>query len=248
VTVVLLLHGLGGDRSQPLSLVTPALRAGETVLAPDLRAHGASTLLGGPADFTFSALCRDLLAELPPLDGPLTVIGISTGAAIGLRLAIEGLLPIERLVLLRPAFDDVSLPPNLEAFPVIGELLSRYPAAEARRRFEASSPYRRAAAESPMGAQGLIDQFDRPAAAERAIRLVEIPRNRAFDDERELGGVRLPAAVIGAPRDPLHPLSIAERWAGALPESTLDVLPARDDDLRAYLRETRSALSRALAR
>jgi len=244
---VLLLHGLGGDPSQVLSVVRPLLSRTETVLAPDLRAHGASTEIGGPADFTFAALCADLVARMPSIELPLTVIGISTGAAIGLRLALDGLLPIERLVFLRPAFDDVSLPQNLEAFPVIGELLSRFPAAEARRRFEASVPFRRALAESPMGVAGLLDQFDKPLAAERAIRLVEIPRNRAFSDDAELSGLSVPAAVIGAPRDPVHPLAMAERWAAALPHSTLAVVPARDDDLRGYLLQTRAAVSRALA-
>ncbi|HZW42707.1 MAG TPA: hypothetical protein VFE99_10395, partial [Agromyces sp.] len=93
------------------------------------------------------------------------------------------------------------------------------------------SVFRHVAAISPAGARGLLAQFTAPDAARRAMRLVEIPRNRAFAIETELaglGGRGIRSLVIGAPRDPVHPLALAERWAGAL-GAPLDVLPARDD-------------------
>ena len=65
---------------------------------------------------------RVALADIPELiaSGQLmdakSIIGISLGAALSLRLAQSGVLPIERLVLLRPAFTDQSLPANLAVF------------------------------------------------------------------------------------------------------------------------------------
>jgi pimeloyl-ACP methyl ester carboxylesterase len=81
----LLLHGLGSDRDQPLSLVGPCLPEGARVLAPDLRAHGESALLGGPRDFAFDAITAELVDTVTAQgfdDEPLTVIGISLGAAM----------------------------------------------------------------------------------------------------------------------------------------------------------------------
>ncbi|GGI44472.1 pimeloyl-ACP methyl ester carboxylesterase [Agromyces flavus] len=252
-TEVVLLHGLGAARNQPLGLFGPVLdQLGvppTAIAAPDVRAHGASTLVGEPGDFALDRLARevgeaaraaldsasgDAAASAPPADGPskpLTIIGISMGAALALRICLLGLLPVERAVFVRPAFGERSLPPNLRAFPVIGELLrERGPVAGAER-FRHTEPYARVAHESPAGARGLLTQFTAPDAARRAMRLVEIPRNRAFEADGDLGalasrGIR--SLVVGAPRDPVHPFSLAERWAGGL-GAPLERVPPRDD-------------------
>jgi len=243
----LLLHGLGGDRDQPLSLVGPCLPAGARVLAPDLRAHGESPLIGGARDFALEAVTKELVGEVQAQgfdDEPLTIIGISLGAALTLRLAFSGALPIERLVLLRPAFTDQPTPANLTVFPVIGELLHRHPPRLAEKLFRSTRAYRSIREQSELGAAGMIEQFRKPDAAARAIRLVEFPRNRAFEpDDRPLA---VPAAIIAAPRDPVHPLTVAELWNQKLPGSTLTRLPARDDGLKPYVAATRAAVRAAL--
>jgi len=243
----LLLHGLGGDRDQPLSLVGPCLPEGARVLAPDLRAHGSSPQIGGPRDFAFDAITAELVDQVTAQgldDEPLTVIGISLGAALTLRLAFSGALPIDRLVLLRPAFTDQPIPANLTVFPVIGELLHRHPVDRAEKLFRGTGAYRSIREESELGAAGMIEQFRKPDAAARAIRLVEFPRNRAFEpNDRPLA---VPTAIIAAPRDPVHPVSVAELWNRKLPGSTLTRLPARDDGVKPYVAATRAAVRAAL--
>ncbi|MFE5672826.1 hypothetical protein ACFQ58_14585 [Agromyces sp. NPDC056523] len=250
---VVLLHGLGAARSQPLGLFGPVLDGlgvpPGPIAAPDVRAHGASTLIGEPGDFALDRLAREVAestramlghasgaaaASAPPAGvptRPLTIIGISMGAALALRICLLGLLPVERAVFVRPAFGDRSLPPNLRAFPVIGELLRELGPAAGAERFRHTDPYVRVADESPAGGRGLLTQFTAPDAARRAMRLVEIPRNRAFDADGDLGalasrGIR--SLVVGAPRDPVHPFALAERWAGGL-GSPLERVPPRDD-------------------
>ncbi|GAA2038325.1 hypothetical protein GCM10009819_23880 [Agromyces tropicus] len=254
-----LLHGLGADRRQPLDLFGPVLAdagvAPADVVAPDVRAHGASTLLGGPDDFALDRLA-DEVAETVRRDAPrapttpLTLIGISMGAAIALRLALRGSLPVERAVFVRPAFGDAPLPPNLRPFPVIGELLrERGPVAGAEA-FRRTEPHHRVAAESPLGARGLLMQFTAPGAAARAVRLVEIPRNRAFADDAELAGLAargVRSVVVGAPRDPVHPLALAERWAAGL-GAPLEHVPARDDGVAAQAAAMREVVGRRLSR
>ncbi len=240
-----LLHGLGADRRQPLGLFQPVIeqvaRADELVVAPDVRAHGGFLSVGEPADFEIDRLAAEVCEQVPAAlaeagrgrpaaSDPVTIIGISMGAALALRIALAGLLPVARAVFVRPAFTDRSLPENLHAFPVIGQLLADAGPGGAAE-FEEREPYRRVAEVSPAGARALLTQFSAPDAARRAMRLVEIPRNRAFETDARLGelsarGIR--SLVVGALRDPVHPLPIAERWAGGL-GAAMEVVPARDD-------------------
>ncbi|WP_350347816.1 alpha/beta fold hydrolase [Agromyces sp. G08B096] len=265
----LLLHGLGADRRQPLKLFSPVLAAIDgadgPVVAIDVRAHGTFHEVGTPADFALDRLAAEAaaatVAEVPRLiqaedapddaalgPAPLTVIGISMGAAIALRLALDGLLPVDRAVFVRPSFDDRSLPPNLRAFPVIGERLHDA-GADGAAEFRETNLYHEVERVSPAGAAGLLAQFTAPLAEERAMRLVEVPRNRAFSDDAELAGLAgrgIRSLVVGAPRDPVHPLATAERWAGAL-GVPLETVPARDDGLAAQTAAMRDAVGRWLA-
>ncbi|WP_022884458.1 alpha/beta fold hydrolase [Glaciibacter superstes] len=248
----LLLHGLGADRRQPLDLFGPVLAGGATVIAPDVRGHGASGVTGDPADFDLDRLADDVTREaLSRPDGagdghPFTVVGISMGAAIALRILLRGLLPIERAVFVRPAFTDEPLPQNLRAFPVIGQLLADLGAVAGEDAFRRTALFERTRVESRLGAAGLLSQFRSTDAAARAVRLVEIPRNRAFDFDAELAAVAGGAhptrtMVVAAPRDPVHPEAVAERWADSLGADLLRV-PARDDGAPAHASAMREAV------
>ena len=247
---VVLLHGLGADRAQPLGLFGQLFGPHQQVIAPNVRAHGDSPLLGGPHDFALDGLADEVAAGIaaalsPAHSAPLTIIGISMGAAIAVRIALRQLLPVQRVVFVRPAFASKPLPHNLQAFPLIAQLLhDRGPDAGAVA-FRSTAAYVAALAESPRGVAGLLTQFAAPGAAARAIRLMEIPRNRAYTRADELSalaarGVR--SLVVGAPRDPVHPLTIAEEWAAGL-GSPLEVLPARDDGQRAQTEALRSLVT-----
>jgi pimeloyl-ACP methyl ester carboxylesterase len=236
----LLLHGLGNDARQVRDLLGPVLP--QTTLVPDVRAHGVSPLIGGAPDFRLERMA----AELPVPEGPLTIVGVSMGAALGLRIALARPQDVRRLIFVRPAFTDQPLPQNLELFPVLGELLHRYGATEAERLFRGSARYRGVELVSRLGAAGLVAQLRAPRAVERSIRLVEIPRNRAFSSARELAPLGMPSTVVAAPRDPVHPESVAELWAESLPAGRLVRVPARDDGLKPYVDGLRSAVAAAL--
>lgn len=248
---VLLLHGLGGDRSQPLGLLRPALPAGTEVIAPDVRAHGASELVGSGNDFSLESLADEVTEEVVRAGAahkPLTVLGISMGAAIALRLVSRKVLPIDRAVFVRPAFTAEALPDNLTVFPVIAQLLHDHGAKRAERVFRASGLFQRAADVSPASAEALCLQFRSPRARERAARLAEIPRNAAYRDSGELGEVIARTLVIAAERDPVHPVAVAEQWARALPEADLERVPARDGGLALQQERTRGHVRDWLAR
>ena len=237
---VLLLHGLGGSRDDLLPLVE-----GRTdVVAPDLRAHGANPSIGGPADFTLEALAAEVERDLAP--GPVRLVGESLGAAVAVRIALRDPARVERLVLLRPSFTTEPLPPNLRPFPVIGELLTRYGPVRGAALFRAGGLYHSVELQSRRGARGLLAQFGAPDAVRRAIRLVELPRNRAYRDAAELAPLTMPTTIVAAPRDPVHPISVAERWQRDLPNARLETVPPRDEDWSAYRAALRDRVTTAL--
>ncbi len=256
-----LLHGLGADRRQPLGLFEPVVQevsgGDEIVIAPDVRAHGGFLAVGEPADFAIDRLAVEVCEQVPAAmadagrgtrsaSEPVTIIGISMGAAIALRIALAGLLPVARAVFVRPSFDNRSLPEHL---PVIGQILADAGPAGAAE-FQEREVYQRVAAVSPAGGRALLAQFQAPDASRRAMRLVEIPRNRAFDAESELaelGARDIRSLVVGAMRDPVHPVAVAEQWAGGL-RTPMELVPGRDDGPAAQTAALRERVARWLRR
>lgn len=226
--MLLALHGLGSEASAMHAYLDGAVPAGVRVVAPDLRAHGASTLIGEPDDFALESLANEVADALARVqDGtPVSIVGVSLGAAIAQLIARSGRFPLDRVALVRPAFTTEPLPPNLAVFPVLGRLLEEQRPQRALEQLRASGAWRAIAHVSLAHARGLEAQLTQPLARERRIRLLEIPRNAAYRP----GELRIaaPAVVLASPRDPLHPLHIAEAWRDELGCRML-LSPTRDD-------------------
>jgi pimeloyl-ACP methyl ester carboxylesterase len=169
------LHGLGGDRSQPLGLIEDAIRGRCPVIAPDLRAHGSSRLPEAPELLSFAQLAMDVEAEVGRPAGGVIVAGISMGAGVALELIARGRLDVRGVVLIRPAWQWHRDPPNLRAYPRIAALLRSHGPGEGKARFRTSEEYGSVAAVSVRAAEALCAQFDAPRAVERAHRLERLP-------------------------------------------------------------------------
>jgi pimeloyl-ACP methyl ester carboxylesterase len=230
---VLMLHGLGGDSSQLWPYA-----GGDAVrsrLAPDLRAHGATMLVGQRRNFTFGGLTRDLGALLDRLRfPPSVVVGMSMGAGVAAGLALRQPFRVRGLVLIRPAWLDAGPPVNLLPLIQAGRLLRRHGARAGLARFVETADYRRVLEQSPAAAASLVAQFHAPHAVRRSIRLTQLPRSAPLRQVRDLSRISVPAVVVGTPCDPPHPFEIARIWASALPASRLVTAPARDEDPAGY--------------
>ncbi|WP_413318532.1 alpha/beta fold hydrolase [Agrococcus sp. 1P02AA] len=233
--MLLALHGLGSDSSALRGYLTGAVPPGVQVLAPDLRAHGANPLIGGPDDFALEAMADEVARELIRVgDGsPVSIVGVSLGAALAATIARSGRFPLDRVALVRPAFTTEPLPPNLAIFPLLGRLLEEPRPQRVLAQLRASGAWRSIAHESLAHARALEAQVTQPLAAERRIRLLEIPRNAGYRP----GALRIPAptVVLASLRDPVHPLHVAEAWRDELGTRML-VSPARDDGEEPMLR------------
>ncbi len=230
---VLMLHGLGGDSGQLWPYAGGD--AARSRLAPDLRAHGATQLVGPRGSFTFGGLTRDLAALLDRLRfPPAVVVGMSMGAGVAVRLALHQPFRVRGLVLIRPAWLDVGPPVNLRPLIQAGRLLRRHGARAGLARFVATAEYGRVLEQSPAAAASLVAQFHAPHAVRRSIRLIQLPRSAPLRQVRDLRRIGVPAVVVGAPSDPPHPFEIDRIWASALPVSRLVAAPARDADPAGY--------------
>jgi pimeloyl-ACP methyl ester carboxylesterase len=245
---VMLLHGLGGDLEQ-LWLITDGYVAGRagTKLALDARAHGRTPLLG-PRPLNFGLLAEDALrlADRLEIGDHLVVVGVSMGAAMALTLALKAPARVTALILLRPAWAHQPMPSHLAPIGEIGALLRQYGPGEGREIFAHSCAYLDVAAKSASAAASLLAQFDKPQSVQRAHRLEEMPRSVPYRDPQDLRCVTVPTLVVGAPRDPLHPLGVAEDLSGRLASASLRVVTPRDEDPNRYEEDQRRVVQRFL--
>lgn len=241
-TVALLLHGLGGDRHQPWSLLRGDTYSGLTLVAPDQRAHGETPVIGEPEDFTLDGLADDVAALLHGrgLDRrPLIVGGISMGAAVALRLLQRGEHDFRGGLLIRPAFGSTPWPEHLRVFRDIASLL-RSDGASGRDAFLQSDRYQRVADVSAIGANSLLAQFSKPESEARVVRLENVPANASIT-WNDNWSPPCPVTIVGADEDPVHPLAVAQLWHERIVNTGLVVLPSRDrkpDQFDAALTET----------
>ena len=203
--------------------------------------------MGPEAAYDFSVFAADLLAHLDDLGVERAVVaGVSMGAAVALRFALDHPERTRALALVRPAWIEVPMTDNLTPNVEVARLLRSLPAAQARAAFEASDDYRRVSAVSPHAGQSLLSQFTRPQAVERSVRLDRMPRSVPYRDPRELGAIASPTLVIACRRDPLHPVEFAETWAGLIPGARLEFVISSADDVARHRQDVRAAISTVL--
>jgi pimeloyl-ACP methyl ester carboxylesterase len=213
---VLLLHGLGANRTQPLTLLGDALGERGQILAPDLRGHGRCRLDESAPMLHHAQLAEDVEQVLTSVwqDGPVLLAGISMGAAVVAELMARQRIHIAGAVLIRPAWRWQPSPPNLAGFPVIAALLRACSPEDGKRRLAGTPEYRAIADVSGAAAAALLAQFDDVGAAHRADRLIAIPASAPQRPHINAGD--FPLLVLGADLDPVHPLSLAAGVAADL--------------------------------
>lgn len=226
--VLLLLHGTGAATHSWRALA-PLLAAGCTVVAPDLPGHGFTTGRpdGGLAMAAMARAVRDLLVRLDL--APDAIVGHSAGAAIALRIVLDGHVGPVPVIGLNPALTPF---PGLAAtlFPTLARLLFVNPFAphifaamarapgEAGRFLERSTGsridafgvdcYRRLFATSDhcAGAITMMGDWDLAALA------------------RDLPRLTAPVLLVHGARDAAIPLSSVEAAAAAITNSRIENL------------------------
>lgn len=237
---LLLQHGLGGAVGQTRDYAggRPALR----LMTLDCRGHGASEA-GDPAGFAIATFAGDVAAAVPAdVARPLPVGGVSMGAAVALRLAVDRPDLVGALILVRPAWVTEAGPANMAPYAEVGRLLAGRPAAEARALFEAGETARRLREEAPDNLASLCGFFDRAPRDVTSALLTRIAADGPGVTEADLRALRVPTLVVGNTRDAVHPLAHAERLAGLIPGARLVTVTAKADDRARHAAEVGDAI------
>ncbi|HEY5812638.1 MAG TPA: alpha/beta hydrolase [Terrimicrobiaceae bacterium] len=219
-------HGMGADVTQPLS--SGADFAGWCTIAMDCRGHGKTEANLGPAKISFAQFAEDLAMLLDSLGIQRAVIGgISMGAGVALAFALAHPKRVRGLVLVRPAWLDRPFPPNLRWFPLAARLLQDYPADEAARRFAQLPEFFELQAASKPAADSLLGQFRRPHARQRAAILADMPASVPVTSLTECQHLQIPVSVVVNAHDPVHPESLGEQLADAIPGAALSRITSK---------------------
>lgn len=223
--VLLLLHGTGAA-THSWRAIMPLLAERFTVVAPDLPGHGFTAR--GPQSLPAMATAvAALLGEIGL--APTVVVGHSAGAAVGLRMVLDGLVDAKAVVGLSPAL----LPfPGLAAklFPTMAKLLFVNPFAPYI--FARMAGPTREVARFMLKSTGSSIESD---GVDYYARLFRKPAHIAgtigmmasWDLEplkRDLPGLKVPLLLIHGDGDTAIPLAKAREAAALVPGARLEVL------------------------
>lgn len=216
-----LLHGLGADSSQCLAPFD-GLR-GVELICPDQPGHGRSS--ASCSDFaSFAGLVLELLDRLGIEKAVFG--GISMGAAVSLRVALQAPERVHGLVLIRPAWIDRAALPHLALIGRIGRWQAAGPGVAAER-LAADREFMEIARTNFAAAQSIAGLLTRAQADGSPQVLSAMVHDRPFARLSELEAIDCPALVLASDDDPLHPIAVAHDIFGGLQTAQYELLPSR---------------------
>lgn len=237
---VIFQHGLCGDARQTAEVFPqdPRFR----LLTLECRGHGRSEAVPD-SELSIAAFADDVAALVEAREiAPAVFGGISMGAAIALRLAVNRPDLARALILARPAWTVEAAPDNMAPNIEVGRLLQTLDPVAARAAFAAGDTARRLAAEAPDNLASLLGFFDRQPMAMTARLLTSIAADGPGVTVEQLGKLSVPTLVIGTERDAIHPWSFAHTLADLIPTARLVTITPKATDRAAYVREFQAAL------
>lgn len=213
-------HGLGADVNQIFDLFQPP--PGFRLITFECRGHGETRPLGPEEKISVETFTEDLRALLEHLGiGRAVIGGISMGAAIALRFALEQPDRVLGLVLSRPAWLEQSRADNLRVFSTLAKFIRQYGAWEGAQRYQETAAYQQVRRDSPDSAKSLLAQFAHPRAGETVAKLERIPAYVPTHTRADWQTLRVPTLVLANRQDPVHPFEFGEVMAGAIPGACL---------------------------
>jgi pimeloyl-ACP methyl ester carboxylesterase len=237
---VIFQHGLGAQARQ-VAEVFPDL-PGVRRITLECRAQGESAP-GPVAGFSIAAFAEDVhfLADRLGLRR-VVVGGISMGAAIALRLALQRPGLVGGLILARPAWLFDAAPENMLPYARVGELLAAHDPQAGRVIFESSPMAARLREAAPDNLASLLGLFDTPDPKVLAALLQKIAADGPGVTEAQARAITVPTLVIGHGEDLAHPLGYAERLAAIIPGAKLARITSKVVDRSRYVAEFRAAI------
>ena len=221
-TPFLFQHGLGAQLEQAQGLLSEI--EGVELISMDCPGHGKSPLPPNKLP-SFSWYTRILheLSEKLGVEQAL-VGGISMGAGISIRFALQYPEKVKALVLVRPAWLDRPNPENLSILLTAAGYMG---SPSGKNQFEQTESFTQLALELPLAAQSVLGVFGLHQQKEIPLVLRSMVGDAPFQAIEELNKIQVPCLIIGNEDDPLHPFSMTETLASHIPGSHLKKVVSR---------------------
>jgi magnesium chelatase accessory protein len=223
---LLLLHGAGAS-AHTWHRLMPRLDHRFRLIAPDLPGHGFTQSPKGRA--SLPQVARDVATLMGNMDAaPHIVIGHSAGGAIALELARQGLLDIDRIVVVNGALEDFRGPAGV-IFPLMARVMAMNPLTGLFLSRGSSD----AQVRSLIGATGSnLDAEALTLYARLIARRAHVDGTLAMMAQwslKELGAalpqISVPTLFLHGANDQAVAPSVAERAARAMPDARLVTFP-----------------------
>ncbi len=229
-------HGLGAGRAQTTSALTSL---GDTMLiAPDMLGHGDSISedAASGAVMSFDQCADDVIAILDQLGiGRSNIGGLSMGSGVALNIALRYPERVNKLILLRPSWLFRPRPEHLALVAYVGKWIEESGTEVAEQKLVSHPDYIALHAEVPKVAESICGLLKRPDHFSHAAVLYKMWEDAPFSSLEDLSKVTQEALVLYTTRDNLHPISVAESIANALPNlQGMQGLPPRYDQPEEY--------------
>lgn len=227
---IVLIHGVAGSATDWNGLVPPLVEAGHRVICVETRGAGYSDR-PLPGDYSVWALAREVAKLLRRIRvSGVTVAGNSLGGAIAIALARKAPRAVSRVVLLDSVAYGGSMPLIVSGLrvPAIPGLLARMMPTRPLVGFILS----RLGGDPSWVPRELVEEYTHEMSLRnRVLTMFEMLKTVVRADplafEREIPRVAQPTLVLWGERDPVFPLSDAERLHREIERSKLVVLPGR---------------------
>jgi magnesium chelatase accessory protein len=219
---VLLLHGAGASAHSWHKLIA-RLEDRYRLIAPDLPGHGFTQSPRGRA--SLPQVARDVVDLMRAMGAtPRVIVGHSAGGAIALEIARQGLLPLDRIVVVNGALEDFRGPAGV-LFPAMARVLALNPLTG----LFLSRGSSEAQVRNIIGATGTnLDAEALGLYARLIARRAHVEGTLAMMAQwslRELNAalptIRTPTLFIHGTRDQAVRIEVAERAAAAMPNAHL---------------------------
>lgn len=227
---IVLIHGVAGSATDWNGVVPPLVEAGHRVICVETRGAGYSErpLCG---DYSIWSLAREVAKLLRRIRATgVTVMGNSLGGAIAIALARGAPRTISRVVLLDAVAYSASMPLIVSGLrvPAIPGLLARMMPTKPLVGFILSC----LGGDPSWVPRDLVAEYTHEMSLpNRVLAMFAMLRSVVRADpeqlEREIPRVGQPTLVVWGERDPVFPLSDAERLHREIEGSRLVVLPGR---------------------
>ncbi len=219
---VLLLHGAGAS-AHTWHRVIPHLDDHFRLIAPDLPGHGFTQSPRGRT--SLPQVARDMATLMQTMElAPRIIVGHSAGGAIALEIARQGLLDLDRLVIINGALEDFRGPAGV-VFPIMARMMAMNPLT--------GLFLSRGSSESQV--RGLIGATGSELDADGLALYARLIARRSHVDGtlammaqwslRDLGAalpaIKVPTLFLHGANDQAVALSVAERAATAMPDARL---------------------------